>query len=99
MKITNNYLLTKLASYGIYKTKPLNKESNIPVEYIITDSEGNKKQVITDNVSDEEVYLILETKKIEILDSIRSMLKFFTILTVISLIILFFSILNNFNGI
>lgn len=95
MKINNNYLLRKLVSYGVYETKPLDKDSNIENEPIITDSEENKRQVIVDNVSDDEIYLTLETKKIEILDSIRGMLKFFVILTIISLVILFFVLINN----
>ncbi len=98
MKITNNYLLKKLASYGVYETRPLGKGSNIENSPIITDSEGNKKQVVTDNVSDDEVYLILETKKIETLDSIRGMLKFFVVLTIISLVIFFFVLISNLSG-
>lgn len=98
MKITNNYLLKKLASYGVYETRPLGKGSNIENAPIITDNEGNKKQVIIDNVSDDEVYLTLETKKIEILDSIRGMLKFFVILTIIGMVVAFFALISNLSG-
>lgn len=98
MKITNKYLLNKLASYGVYETKPVTKGSNVDKTYIITDVEGNEKQVITDKVTDEEVYLLLEAKKIEVLDSIRGMLKFFVILTIIGMVISFFVLIKQLSG-
>lgn len=98
MKITNNYLLKKLASYGVYETKPIKKDLGIENALIITDDEGNKKQIITDNVSDDEVYLMLEAKKIEILNSIKGMLKFFVALTIIGIVIAFFVLISNLSG-
>lgn len=98
MKITNNYLLKKLVSYGVYETKPIIKDLGIENDLIITDDEGNKKQIITDNVSDDEVYLMLEAKKIEILNSIKGMLKFFVALTIIGIVIAFFVLINNLSG-
>lgn len=95
MKISNNYLLKKLASYGVYKTEPLSKGLNVENTHIIVDEEGNKLHVITDDVSDDEVYLTLEAKKIEILNSIKVMLRFFVVLTIISLVILFCFVLSN----
>ena len=88
MKIKSNYLLSKLVSLGIYQTEPLNN-NNIDNENIITDAVGNNLRVITENVSDDEVYTALEVEKIETLKSIKSMLKFFVVLTVIGLFIFF----------
>lgn len=95
MKISNSYLLKKLVSYGVYKTEPLNHISDIEHTHIIADETGNKLKVITKDISDDEINLILEIKKIEALNSIKTMLKFFVILTIIGLIILFCFILSN----
>lgn len=100
MKIKSKYLLGKLVSLGIYQTEILsNNKNNIDNDNIITDAVGNDLRVITENVSDDEVYTALEVEKIETLHSIKSMLKFFVVLTIVGLFIFLLTFVDGLSGV
>lgn len=93
MRFTNKYVLKELVSLGILSTKPLTKTNATESDSIIEDASGSKRIVVTDKISDEEIKVSLELKKIELLKSIKDILKFFVVITIISaLVVLFYMI-------
>lgn len=82
---TNISLIKKLARLGILETETIKykKDTDITIE----NTNGEEVRVLTDNVSDEELPLMIITAQLATLKSIRSMVKFFTIFTVVCIAI------------
>lgn len=84
--MTNNKrLLTKLAYLGVLKTEPVNLNSiTNENDIIITKYDDSKEKVILNiDTTNEELLLLIETEKLETIKSIKSMIKFFVIFTII----------------
>lgn len=82
-------ILKKLVSYGIYPTKSLGFNYNPERENadnIIHNDDGEYMQVETNAISKEDLKLALEIKKIDEIQSIKGMVKFFFTWAIISLI-------------
>lgn len=100
MKIKNKYLLSKLVSMGIFPVEQLSYAKNdIDNDNIVTDAKGQYFQVFTEEISNEEVFVALELEKIKTLHSIKSMIKFFVVLTGIGLLFYFLFIVNEILGV
>lgn len=100
MKIKNKYLLSKLVSMGIFPVEQLSYTKNdIDNDNIVTDANGQYFQVFTEDISNEEVFVALELEKIKTLHSIKSMIKFFVVLTGIGLLFYFLFIVNEILGV
>lgn len=100
MKIKNKYLLSKLVSMGIFPVEQLSYTKNdIDNDNIVTDVNGQYFQVFTEDISNEEVFVALELEKIKTLHSIKSMIKFFVVLTGIGLLFYFLFIVNEILGV
>lgn len=87
--MTNNKeLIKELARVGILPTEPVKSERLLSESDIIfTGNDGEKKKVIVDpNLTNEEILLMIEADKLAKVNSIKSMVKFFVILTVIGMI-------------
>ena len=76
-------LLTKLAKLGVLQTEPVKVNSFIGVnDLVITKYDASKEKVIFDkDTTNEELLLMVETEKLETLKSIKSMVKFFVVLS------------------
>lgn len=102
----NNKVIEDLVELGIYNSKTLSEEdynklskdnTNGSLMYITGRYEGgnedyNKyyKEINTNNMTDEDVKLQLEIDRTKNIRSIKSMLAFFVVITVIGMIIMFF---------
>ena len=86
MKITNKELLKKLAEINACPTEKV-YNANLNEENVVVDNESEARRVLVDDVSDEEIFVALQVEQLETLRSIKSMLKFFTILTVVGLVL------------
>lgn len=87
--MTNNKeLIKELARVGILQTEPVKSERLLSENDIVfTGNDGEKKKVIVDqNLTNEEILLMIEADKLAKVNSIKSMVKFFVILTVIGMI-------------
>ncbi len=82
MNITNKTILSKLAKYNILESRELKGGRKQNGDNVVTDEFGNTIVVI-DDVPNEEISMQLELKKIDLLHSIKNMLKFFTITYII----------------
>lgn len=94
--MTNNKrLLTKLANLGVLKTEPVKSNSfTNENDIIITKYDDSKEKVILDkDTTNEELILMVEAEKLETLKSIKSMIKFFVVSTLIGAGIWLFSFL------
>lgn len=87
MNINNKKSIEYLANNGVIPTEVVSNITNDSIFIDCHDKQGNliKKRVLIDSVSDDEIYVALEVEKLKTLHSIKSMLKFFTILTAIGL--------------
>ena len=102
----NNKVIEDLVELGIYNSKTLSEEdynklskdnTNRSLMYITGRYEGgnedyNKyyKEINTNNMTDEDVKLQLEIDRTKNIRSIKSMLAFFVVITVIGMIVMFF---------
>lgn len=102
----NNKIIEDLVELGIYNSKTLSEEdynklskdnTNRSLMYITGHYEGgnedyNKyyKEINTNNTTDEDVKLQLEIDRTKNIRSIKSMVTFFVVLTVIGMIVMFF---------
>jgi len=86
----NKQILKKLVAIGIYPYKTLTSCSASTYQasdnIIYNEVNDEYMQVNTDEVSQEELPIALEVKKIEEISSIKSMIKFFVILTIINIV-------------
>ena len=102
----NNKIIEDLVELGIYNSKTLSEEdynklskdnTNESLMYITGHYEGgnedyNKyyKEINTNSMTDEDVKLQLEIDRTKNIRSIKSMATFFVVITVISMIVMFF---------
>ena len=102
----NNKVIEDLVELDIYNSKTLSEEdynklskdnTNGSLIYITGHYEGgnedyNKyyKEINTNNMTDEDVKLQLEIDRTKNIRSIKSMLTFFVVITVIGMIVMFF---------
>ena len=102
----NNKIIEDLVELGIYNSKTLSEEdynklskdnTNGTLMYITGHYEGgnedyNKyyKEINTNSMTDEDVKLQLEIDRTKNIRSIKSMVTFFVIITVIGMIVMFF---------
>ena len=85
---------------GIFPVEQLSYTKNdIDNDNIVTDVNGQYFQVFTEDISNEEVFVALELEKIKTLHSIKSMIKFFVVLTGIGLLFYFLFIVNEILGV
>lgn len=85
---------------GIFPVEQLSYTKNdIDNDNIVTDANGQYFQVFTEDISNEEVFVALELEKIKTLHSIKSMIKFFVVLTGIGLLFYFLFIVNEILGV
>ena len=80
---TNVNIIKKLARLGVLDVEPVKykKEDDI----VIKNSEGEEQRVLLDGVTDEDLPLLIAAEQLKTLKSIQKMLKFFTILTIVTL--------------
>lgn len=102
----NNKIIEDLVELGIYNSKTLSEEdynnlsknnTNSSLAYITGHYEGgnedyNKyfKEINTNGLTEEDVKLQLEIDRTKNIRSIKSMVTFFVVLTVIGMIVMFF---------
>lgn len=102
----NNKIIKDLVELGIYNSKTLSEEdynklskdnTNGTLMYITGHYEGgnedyNKyyKEINTNSMTDEDVKLQLEIDRTKNIRSIKSMITFFVVVTVIGMIVMFF---------
>lgn len=102
----NNKIIEDLVELGIYNSKTLSEEdynklsqdnTNKSLMYITGHYEGgnedcNKyyKEINTNGMTDEDVKIQLEIDRTKNIRSIKSMITFFVVLTVINMIVMFF---------
>ena len=102
----NNKIIEDLVELGIYNSKTLSEEdynklskdnTNESLMYITGHYEGgnedyNKyyKEINTNGMTDEDVKLQLEIDRTKNIRSIKSMVTFFVVITVIGMIVMFF---------
>lgn len=102
----NNKIIEDLVELGIYKSKTLSEEdynklsqdkTNDSFMYITGYYEGGNEdynkyfeEIDTNGLTQEDVKLQLEIDRTKNIRSIKSMVTFFVVLTVISLIVMFF---------
>lgn len=102
----NNKIIEALVELGIYNSKTLSEEdynklskdnTNESLMYITGHYEGgnedyNKyyKEINTNGMTDEDVKLQLEIDRTKNIRSIKSMVTFFVVITVIGMIVMFF---------
>ena len=91
MKTDNEKLVKELGELGVLETEPGKFKSQSDI--MITNSNGESCRVITDNVADEDLPILIQKEQLKTLRSIKSMLKFHTVLTVIGLIGVIFWVL------
>ncbi|MBQ6893366.1 MAG: hypothetical protein IJN48_04095 [Clostridia bacterium] len=78
-------LIEKLGMMGILATEELKGPAE--KDDIVLDYGSYQKRVIVDSVPEEELMLAVAVEQLETLKSIKSMVKFFVVLTVIGLVI------------
>lgn len=84
VRTDNEKLVRELGELGVLETEPVKHKSQSDI--MITNSNGESCRVITENVADEDLPILIQMEQLKTLKSIKSMLKFFTVLTVIGLI-------------
>lgn len=89
-----NYLLFTL---GVFKNKQLDSNLNINDDTHFTDSFEKTNEIITNELDKTEIQIALMAKQIEFLKSIKNILFFFTIITIIGIVITLFFILKQFS--
>lgn len=87
MEMKNKKIIAKLAELGVLGTEPVKanvgrKEDDI----IIGDYDDAKRRVITGDITNEELLIMIETVKLERLTSIKKMVKVFFIFFIVELV-------------
>ena len=90
---TNVNIIKKLARLGVLDVEPVKYKKEDDV--IIKNSEGEERRVLLDGVTDEDLPLLIAAEQLKTLKSIQKMLKFFTILTIVTLACGFLLVLIN----
>lgn len=91
METNNKKLIKLLGALGVLETELITKDNPKTlgdITYSVTNIMGdslNEYRVLKNNVDDETVNLLLKAEQLKTLRSIQKMLKFFVILTIISL--------------
>lgn len=97
--IKNKKLIQELGELEILDSKettkdePLN-ENDITIKSFSAYGGTTEYKVLSDNISDEDVALLIKAEQLKSLRSIQRMLKFFTILTVVSLVVSFIALVS-----
>ena len=101
MKTNNKKLIKLLGVLGILESEEI-KENNPKTEDDITYVTSNtvvsdpvEYRILTDSADEETANLLLKAEQLKTLKSIQKMLKFFTALTIISLVCAFLLMLVN----
>ena len=81
----NQKLIQELVDLEIYSVCYDDNEVINDDDMTITDSNNIKRKVNDNNLSENEIMLLLSTQRPSLMKSIKSMLQFFVILTVIGL--------------
>lgn len=89
-----NYLLCTL---GIFKSKQLDSNLNINDDTHFTDSFEKTNEIITNELTETELQTALMAKQTEFLKSIKNMLFFFTVVTIIGIVITLLTLLTQFS--
>ncbi len=99
MRIDNKNLIKKLGRLGVLELEPvqnnymsrLNKNEN---DITVENDSGVTCKVVTDNVSDEDLELMIMTEQLSTLKSIKNMVKYFYVsaLIAVGIWLLFFLI-------
>ncbi|WP_310603587.1 hypothetical protein [Anaerosporobacter sp.] len=89
----NSILVKELLKLDIYQISYDNNEQIYENDIVIRDQNNVIRKVITNNIEDDEIRLILQAKQTSFLKSIKSMLSFFTVLTAIGITIYVFYLL------
>ena len=84
MKTDNKTLVKELAELKVLQTEPIKHQTQNDIT--VTNSNGESCRVITDNISDEDLPILIQTKQLKTLNAIKNMITFYTVLTVIGLI-------------
>lgn len=79
---------------GIFKSKQLDSNLNINDDTHFTDSFEKTNQIITDELNENEIKIVLMAKQTEFLKSIKNMLFFFMIVFIIGMILALFFVLK-----
>ena len=88
MKTDNKKLISSLGILGILETESIKDKKAIDSDssiVTIINNDGEEVKVRTDSVSDTDVSLLIQTEQLATLKSIKSRVKFHTVLTVIGL--------------
>lgn len=89
----NSILVEELLKLNIYQISYDDNEQIYENDIVIRDSNNVIRKVITNNIENDEIKLILQAKQTSYIKSIKSMLTFFTVLTAIGIIIYVFYLL------
>lgn len=87
MEMKNKKVIAKLAELGVLESEPVKanvgrKEDDV----IIGAYDDDKRRVITGDITNEELLVMIETVKLEKLTSIKKMVKVFFVIFIIELI-------------
>ena len=86
MRTNNKTLIEKLVHLDIIKAQPaMSQNSSINTIVFKDDKYGTNFEIQADSLLDEDLPLLIQTEQLETLKSIKSMIKFHTILTVIGI--------------
>ena len=85
--------MEELLKLNIYQISYDDNEQIYENDIVIRDSNNVIRKVITNNIENDEIKLILQAKQTSYIKSIKSMLTFFTVLTAIGIIIYVFYLL------
>ena len=100
MRTDNKNLIKKLGRLGVLETEIIqnnymsrfNKNED---DIIIVNDAGTNCKVITDNITDEELPLMIMAEQLSVLKSIKNMVKYFYVSAIIGAVIwLFFFLLE-----
>lgn len=84
--IKDKYILKRLAELEIVPTRDIAPGANVEGERIVTINGGYKKEVLIENVTDDEIKIGLEIEKINILQTLRNIHKFFLIIFILGIL-------------
>lgn len=97
--MTNNKkLIRKLARLGVLKTEPVKSTSFLSDNDVVITKYDSKEKVILEDTTNEELLLMIEAENLETLKSIKNMIKFFVVSTLIGAGIWLFSFLMEFSS-
>jgi len=88
MRADNKKLIEKLVQLKIFKTETDKTASDTDITY--TDELGNTYRVSSDKINDNDLPLYILVEQLDTLKSIKSMMSFYTFLTVAGIIVFLF---------